>query len=183
MGRRRWWWRETTKGRPNISIKDLKDWGYFNEDWKKDLKKYWAIKITYDWCERFLINFCVYDLSIFTIIDIDEESQLWLKIDFFKHACNYWWYRYWFICPNCKKKYAYLYLSSSLHFYCRKCLNLCHPEQNVRKGLRNWRNFLRNRDEADKVYKTIKYKYRNNKMTRKYARYCRLENNFISCMW
>ncbi len=67
------------------------------------------------------------------------------------------------------------------YFYCRKCLNLCYPEQKASKLYRNGLNFFKNKEDMDNLYDTIKYKYRNGKKTRKYAKYCKLTNNYINC--
>ena len=61
-----------------------------------------------------------------------------------------------------------------MHFYCRKCNNLCYSDQNQGKIYRFLNKVYPKYNQADHLYATIKYKYRNGKMTRKYARYCKL---------
>lgn len=179
------WWRETIKHRPNISIKKLKDRGYLKDCGDKA----GVIERYYDWYKRHSMKLCVcnsedksYVVLIFTKTDEQtlEENKYELLIHLSKTKCNYWWYRHRFICRNCQKRYTHLYLWENSYFYCRKCLNLCYPEQKVSKLRRNGLNFLRNKEEANETYSTIKYMYRNGKKTRKYLRYCRLNENYAN---
>jgi len=59
-------------------------------------------------------------------------------------------------------------------FACRKALNLAYIDQNRSKKWRVFNNFFPYEDIAENLYKTIKYKHRNGKLTRKYKKYLRL---------
>ncbi len=89
--------------------------------------------------------------------------------------CYYWWLRYWFICPNCRKRYGCLYLENDWYFYCRKCMNLGYQSQLEWAYSRMLdivlRPGIRDEEEANELLKTIKYPYRNGKPTRKLLKY------------
>lgn len=178
----RWQRKSTTEEYKHIDIKDFKNRWVLKEwelslwsfsfrrgeqitgsmsywiDMREPLRRYMKLKFTKtdrDWVSK---NFD-YDIRI-TSTD-----------------CYFWWKRYWFVCPQCWKKYWRLYLASNWYFYCRKCLNLGYSSQLEWGFARMWKMLWPTRaeeDEAYEIYKTIKYKYRNWKETRKYKKYKKL---------
>ncbi len=48
--------------------------------------------------------------------------------DVTKTKCNFGGYRYWFLCPICRKRAKKLYFNAD-YFLCRKCLNLSYSSQ------------------------------------------------------
>jgi len=64
-----------------------------------------------------------------TLKRTDENLLLTEKIEVFSMSCNYGGFRYFGVCPCCKKKVSALYLNTA-YFACRTCLNLCYRSQN-----------------------------------------------------
>jgi len=88
--------------------------------------------------------------------------------------CNYWGLRYWFICPCWWNRCGKLYLQNNWYFASRKTLWLKYEDQNQSHRWRYFNKYMWYEYEAEELYKTIKYRWRNGKPTRKYKRYMRL---------
>lgn len=170
----RWWGdgKNTTNEYKGIDIR------LFKKRWYLDGRENWYLRWTRNWNETGSMSLSMsllecYIKFSFTHKSYNEETPYNLKVNLAKTSCNYWWYRYWFICPDCQKRYVSLYLWYDSHFHCRKCLNLCYEDQKS-SNFSRLLNRIHPKYGAKELYQTIKYKYRNNKMTRKYARYCRM---------
>ena len=177
-----WWFgKDTINSKYGINTKLFQKQWYF----KKNCHKKWTLTWNHNWEETgslwynlFIIN----DDSTLFLTYVHSDKKYIIQIHLTRTPCNYWWYRYWFICPNCHKKYVSLYLWRNMHFYCRKCNNLCYSDQNQGKIYRFLNKVYPKYNQADHLYATIKYKYRNGKMTRKYARYCKLMKKWKVCI-
>lgn len=178
MGRRGWSGRDTLDGYKSIRIDKFTQWGSFREgnlyswimNWTNRGEDTWSMLVR---CgqDKTSMNF---DFAS-THRETGEKTSYNYDVRLTKTVCNYWGYRYWFICPNCNKRYWVLYLNGrDLHFYCRKCLNLRYDTQTKTKLSYAFDKIYPQSYEAEKLYKTIKYPYRNGEMTRKYKRYRRL---------
>ena len=171
-------------GRETIDSQHMIDIRKFRSRWcLKSSSSYWTIQRSRNWTKTGVVAFttCIWEDTSSLVIDFTatnnrtkEEKKYEIHINLAKKECNYWWYRYLFICPNCFRKYLLLYMHSDLHFYCRKCLNLCYANQLESKSMRWLANIAPMTDKSEKLYKTIKYHYRNDKMTRKYLQCLKL---------
>jgi len=155
---------------------------------KENRKSYWNYGRTFRGEPSGDIGYWVdtqemYVNPVFTQTNRDEEKQKFdYKIRMAKTDCTYGWYRYWFVCPNCSKRRVVLCLSNDWHFYCRKCLHLCYSTQATSRFSRRWDCILPSIDEeekAEKLLKTIKYKIRNGRYTRKWKRYLKLTREVL----
>lgn len=182
MGRYRGGGRDTTDQYNNISIKRFKERWY--------LKEWFSNSWTIEWSRNGEVQS---SMSVWSYTDntalwfsfswIDRETQerksyhhaIWLT----KTPCNYWWYRYWLVCPRCWKKHGKLYVAGN-GFYCRKCLNLCYSEQNEGRYYRYMNKVYPKYYLAEKLRETIKYPTRNGKYTRKYKTYLKLMRSDVS---
>lgn len=116
-------------------------------------------------------NYC---RVIFTqTTDAGEKVNHNYKIQLSRTKCNYWWYRYWFICPCSGRRCSILYLQPNGIFCDRVALDLVYDSQYVNKNYR-WLDKIMWSWKADELYASIKYKYRNGKPTRKYRRYLKM---------
>lgn len=108
-----------------------------------------------------------------------EKNDYVRSINLVTTECNYGWFKYRFLCPKCLGKKWCLYMKN-FSFACRKCLNLCYEYEKRSKKSRFYDKIIPHTYEAEKLYKTIKYKYWKGKPTRKYRRYLRLMKAHIS---
>lgn len=168
-------WKDTVDDYKNISIKDFYKWRYIE-------KGYWKGTLNFSRAWRptgsifFIVNIGEEDYIqvIFTSTDTTNwnKKELNYKIKLDKTWSNYGWYRYWFLCPCTGRRCTKLYLQSNWWFCDRKAMNLCYSAQLESRPLRGftfwWYPYL------EELYKSIKYKYRNGKPTKKFARYLRL---------
>ena len=117
-------------------------WTIFERDWDS-----WYLKVFVNWND-----------IIFNRLD---TRNYWFVIHLITTKCNYWWKRWWFICPWTWKKCSNLYFHSSWRFYSRKYLNLSYPEQKLSKKQRNFEVVMwKYNDKADEIKWQIKYKTR-----------------------
>ena len=100
-----------------------------------------------------------------------EKKRFDYKIQLTSTPCNYWGYRYWFVCPCGWNRSNKLYLQGNWIFASRKTLWLKYEDQNQSKKRREMNMVFWKEYEARELYKTIKYKWRNGKPTRKYKSY------------
>ena len=100
-----------------------------------------------------------------------KKEQFDYKIQLTSTPCNYWGCRYWFICPCGWNRSNKLYLQGNWIFASRKTLWLKYEDQNQSKKRREMNMVFWKEYEARELYKTIKYKWRNGKPTRKYKSY------------
>ena len=181
MGRYCWCGKDTIDDYIRIDIK------YFKDLWclKGNRFRYrtGTFAPTCNWKEAWTMRFDIYmDVKNASMVlsytyrdsRSGEECTKRLGIKISKSKCNYWWFRYWFVCPNCWKRYVSLYLWNNREFYCRKCHNLCYPDQKFSDAIKRFNMVCPRGNKANKVYRTIKYEYRNGKITRKYKRYLKL---------
>ncbi|MDD3262589.1 MAG: hypothetical protein PHR61_01975 [Candidatus Absconditabacteria bacterium] len=176
MGGYRGGGRDTTDQYNNINIKKFKERGY--------LKEGLSFSGTIEWSRNGDVqssmgvgSYADNTALWFSFSGIDRSTQerrnYYHVISLAKTDCNYGGYRYWFVCPKCGKKYGKLYIAGN-HFHCRKCLNLCYEDQKRGDLYKAFNRVYPKRAEAEELYKTIKYKYRNGKITRKYKKYNKL---------
>lgn len=185
MWRYKWWGKNTTDDYKSINIKKFKEWGYLQEWTRKSWSIYWHINWNKNW--EIWIEVNTIDINNYIRVKFSQTDRFsWLKENFdykiriTKIKCNYWWYRYFFICPCSWIKCSILYLQNNWYFACRKILNLCYESQNYSKYWRLLDSILWKEYEAEKLYNTIKYKYRNGKITRKFKKYQRLARTNVS---
>ena len=149
----------------NISFKSGKTTWYLNE------KEIWNI-----W-----IEICKYDFSWYLRVYFIQTDEDWnkkefdYKIDLVTTKCNYWWVRWWFLCPCKWNRCSILYLQNNWIFASRKTLDLCYEKQKESKKWRYfwyllWDNFTK----ILEIRKTMKYPFRNWKPTRKMKRILKL---------
>lgn len=111
--------------------------------------------------------------------DTGEKTRLDYKIRLEATPCNYWGFRYWFICPCGLNRCWRLYLQSNWIFASRKTLWIKYEDQNQRRKWREFNNVYPMYNQAEELLETIKYKFRGGKITRKYRRYLRLMRYWI----
>lgn len=176
MWRWSWYGKDTTDDYNSISISKFHRWKYLNKGefvswtitrsrWGEVFSRMW-VGIDRD-NKRALFDFTG------TNWVTGEKKKYNFTIDIISTPCNYGWDRYWFVCPSCRKKKGKLYLKNFM-FHCRKCLNLCYSDQNQGTMWRLLTRIYPRYHDAEELYKTIKYKFRNGNMTRKYRRYCKM---------
>lgn len=106
----------------------------------------------------------------------NEATEMDFKIPIITTSCNYGGIRFWFTCPltkngaYCGRRVGVL-CKVDRWFGCRQCGDLVYFEQNEPK--RN-RNLITNVD-VEKAYNEIKRFYYNDKPTKKYLKYLKME--------
>lgn len=175
-----WEWKKSVEDySKTIDIKFLKKYWYLDKwvDYKK-LWLYWKINWEDNWNIWVEVNKTETNWSLrvtFTQTSYDwEKKKLDYKIDLVSTPCNYWWIRWWFLCPCKWNRCSILYLQNNWIFAIRKTLDLCYEDQKKSKKWREFDRIFPKDYEAERLYKTIKYKFRNWKETRKYKRFLRL---------
>ena len=118
-----------------------------------------------------------------------RKKELDYKIPLVSTPCNYWWVRWWFLCPCKENICSVLYLQTNWIFASRKTLDLCYDEQKKSKRWRlmwylMWDAFTK----IELVRRTMKYPVRNWKWTRKARRILKLQQqmptmNDVNNMW
>ena len=178
MWRIRWLWKNTVEDYPKrISTKFLKKYWYLDKVgqsgalyWSINWKRIWNI-----WIEVNKSEYYWYLRVHFTQTDREwNKKDFDYKIKLESLKCNYWWVRWFFICPCWWNRCSILYLQNNWIFASRKTLDLCYEDQNQSKRWRYFDKILPKDFEAEELYKTIKYPYRNWKPTRKYKKYLKL---------
>lgn len=179
MWRYYWSWKNTVEDfKKTISIKNLKenwflDWDYkkWKTTWYLNEKEIWNI-----WIEIVKNNFSWYLRVFFIQTDFEwNKKEFDYKIDLVTTKCNYWWVRWWFLCPCKWNRCSILYLQDNWIFASRKTLDLCYEKQKESKKWRYfwyllWDNFTK----ILEIAKTMKYPFRNWKPTRKMKRILKL---------
>ena len=167
------WYENKIDDYKHISIKIFKDW------WVFKFRDYsWTITFSRWWHKTWTIKYVShlwempYIRLIFTKTDnfTDEKKEFDYKIHLKKTSCNYWWSRYWFICPCTWRVCTKLYLQNNGWFCDRKAMKLFYESEVENKRMRAMWKVLWSADEWD-LYKTIKYPFRNWKPTRKYQKF------------
>ena len=180
MWRIYWTWKNIVEDySKTIDIKFLKKYWYLDKwntyqswwlYWKRNWEDNWNI-----WVEVNKSD------NIWTLrVKFSQTNQNWEKKDLdyiiplVSTCCNYWWVRWWFECPCKWNRCSILYLQNNWIFASRKSLNLWYDKQRKSKKWREFDKIFPDEYEAEKLYKTIKYKYRNWRKTRKYKKYLKL---------
>jgi len=173
----------------SIDISFLKKHWYLNSDFRS-----WTITWSIAWEKTWSIS-----VEVKRLRDLKNDQTRTLRVHFTQTdrytwekknfdyiirlthtCCNYWWMRYWFICPCGWNRCWKLYLQGNWYFASRKTLWLKYEEQNESKKWRGFNRVFPHYYKAEQLYKTIKYPYRNWKPTRKYKRYMDLMKTHIS---
>ena len=121
-------------------------------------------------------NFSWYLRVFFIQTDFEwNKKEFDYKINLVTTKCNYWWVRWWFLCPCKWNRCSILYLQNNWIFASRKTLDLCYEKQKESKKWRYfwyllWDNFTK----ILEIAKTMKYPFRNWKPTRKMKRILKL---------
>ncbi len=177
MWRYAWYW-FTTDDFQRFTIKGLKP--FFDSSssylsWSYTLSWYYnkstiTVKIFKEETETYLkVSFTQKDNLTWEYKDFDY------RIDLVSTPCNYWWVRWWFLCPCWLNRCSILYMQSNWIFASRKTLNLIYPEQKDSKRTRELQYLMcMNKCKAYVLSRTIKYQYRNWKPTRKLKRVIKL---------
>lgn len=178
-----WEWKNSVEDYPkNIDINFLKKYWYLDKwvnfkSWnlywtKNNWESNWNIWIEINkWENNWYIR--VY----FTQTSYDwVKKQLDYKINLVSTPCNYWWVRYWFLCPCKSNRCSKLYLQNNWIFASRETLNLCYDEQKKSKRRRYlWFIMWDALTKILVIQKNMKYPYRNWKPTKKMQRILRLD--------
>lgn len=181
MWRYYWSWKNTVEDfKKTISIKNLKESWFLIWDYKQ-----W--KITWYYAENEIWNIWIEieknDFSWYLRVYFIQTDETWNKkefdyrIELVTTKCNYWWVRWWFLCPCKWNRCSILYLQNNWIFASRKTLDLCYEKQKESKKWRYfwyllWDNFTK----ILEIRKTMKYPFRNWKPTRKMRRVLKLHN-------
>jgi len=156
----------------------------------KELKKYWYLDNNQNWLYSWI------DKEWKTILELNfkttkQENSIILKIknlktgktqyiQLFSTPCNFWWVRWWFVSPKTNKKASILYLNSTGFFESRETLKLFYPKQIEPKIHREYRKIIwENPDLILDLKNSIKYPYRNWKVTRKQKKLLKLTNSYF----
>lgn len=187
MWRMYWTWKEKTNNYlRKLNIAFLKKHWYLDKDISyKRGSIYWSISWQENWNIWIEISKWKEDWFLrvfFTQTDNDtrKKERFDYKINLASTVCNYWGVRWWFLCPISWIRCSILYLQNNWIFGSRKALWLCYEKQNMDKKWRNLAKLFPDEYKAQEIYKTIKYKYRNWKETRKYKRYLKFMKPEIS---
>jgi hypothetical protein len=176
-----WSWKDSVEDyTKTIDIKFLKKYWYLDKwidykswslYWKRNWNDNWNI-----WVEVNKSEFNWFVRVYFTQTSMDwTEKRLDYQIPLVSTPCNYWWVRWWFLCPCKWNRCSILYLQSNWIFASRKTLNLCYDEQKKSKR-RRYLSYIMC-DNLTKIYaiqQTMKYPVRNWKYTKKAQRILRL---------
>lgn len=182
MWRPYWLWKRTTSDySKTIDIKFLKKYWYLDKQvdykswnmyWTRNWEANWNIWIEVNkWETNWYIR--VY----FTQTDRNwEKKQLDYQIPLVTTECNYWWVRWWFLCPCKSNRCSILYLQNNWIFASRKTLDLVYDQQKESKRSRYlwfimWEAFTK----IEVIRRSMKYPIRNWKYTKKMQRILRLQ--------
>jgi len=181
MWRYYWSWKNTVEDfKKTISIKNLKESWFLIWDYKQ-----W--KITWYYAENEIWNIWIEieknDFSWYLRVYFIQTDETWNKkefdyrIELVTTKCNYWWVRWWFLCPCKWNRCSILYLQNNWIFASRKTLDLVYEQQKESKKWRYfwyllWDNFTK----ILEIRKNMKYPFRNWKPTRKMRRVLKLHN-------
>ena len=181
MWRYYWSWKNTDEDfKKTISIKNLKESWFLIWDYKQ-----W--KITWYYAENEIWNIWIEieknDFSWYLRVYFIQTDETWNKkefdyrIELVTTKCNYWWVRWWFLCPCKWNRCSILYLQNNWIFASRKTLDLVYEQQKESKKWRYfwyllWDNFTK----ILEIRKNMKYPFRNWKPTRKMRRVLKLHN-------
>ena len=181
MWRYYWSWKNTVEDfKKTISIKNLKESWFLIWDYKQ-----W--KITWYYAENEIWNIWIEieknDFSWYLRVYFIQTDETWNKkefdyrIELVTTKCNYWWVRWWFLCPCKWNRCSILYLQNNWIFARRKTLDLVYEQQKESKKWRYfwyllWDNFTK----ILEIRKNMKYPFRNWKPTRKMRRVLKLHN-------
>ena len=177
-----WEWKNSVEDySKTIDIKFLKKYWYLDKwvdykkwwlYWKRNWEDNWNI-----WVELNKSETNWYVRVTFTQTSYDwEKNELDYKIPLVSTPCNYWWVRWWFLCPCKENRCSILYLQNNWIFASRKTLDLCYDEQKKSKRRRYmsyimWDAFTK----IELIRRTMKYPVRNWKWTRKARRILKLQ--------
>jgi hypothetical protein len=147
---------------------DFKSWNLY---WTRNWEANWNIWIEVSKCEY---NWFV-RVSFTQTNNYWEEKKLDYQIPLVTTECNYWWVRYWFLCPCKWNRCSILYLQNNWIFASRKTLDLCYDEQKKSKRRRYlwfimWDVWIK----IELIRRTMKYPVRNWKYTKKALRILKL---------
>lgn len=181
MWRYYWSWKNTVEDfKKTISIKNLKESWFLIWDYKQ-----W--KITWYYAENEIWNIWIEieknDFSWYLRVYFIQTDETWNKkefdyrIELVTTKCNYWWVRWWFLCPCKWNRCSILYLQNNWIFASRKTLDLVYEQQKESKKWRYfwyllWDNFTK----ILEIKESMKYPFRNWKPTRKMRRVLKLHN-------
>jgi len=167
-----------------IDIKFLKKYWYLDK-WIK-YKKWWLYWKT-NWEDNWniWIEINKEDNNWFLRVFFTQTSYDWIKkelnykIQLISSPCNYWWVRWWLVCPCWWWFFSTLYLQKNWYFASRKTLNLVYDKQRRSKKWRAFNNIFIS-DDIEKIRETIKYPYRNWKPTRKMRKIFKLKSKELT---
>lgn len=176
-------WRYTSRGKntvdeysQTIDIKFLKKFGYLDSGVSfKSWWLYWSLNGQAN--GNIAIEIKKGEREWHVRVHFTQTNRDWEKKDFdykiplVTTPCNYWWVRWWFLCPCKWNRCSILYFQSNGIFASRKTLDLCYEDQQRSREWRLFNKIFPREHKAEELYKTIKYPYRNGKETRKYRQY------------
>jgi hypothetical protein len=167
-----------------ISIADLRKWGYLNSYkhgslvWtRNDTGNESRISVTTN-----LLTTAMYmQLSYAMTNNFTGEKETFdYKIPITTTTPNYGGERFWFVCPlykdgvQCGRRVAKLY--GGRWFGCRHCHDLSYATRNVPATFRGYPfNVIAMSDKVEKLQQRMKYRYYAGKPTKLYQRICELQ--------
>ena len=126
--------KRTTEDLLKLSIGWLKTHNYLRENsiingnliWNRMLGEEYTREIG---SVNFMSNFIGENRSITLSYTYNDKENIRFEIPVVCSFPHYGGKRYWFLCPRCGRKVAFLY--SGKYFWCRKCQNLSYPTQQM----------------------------------------------------
>ena len=126
--------KRTTKDLLELSISWLKKEKYLQKNTKKGGSIYWTRTCGGGKPQRigainFLSNFIGENHYIELMYSYNGSEPFNCRVQIASTKPNYGGERYWFVCPRCGRKVAFLY--GAMYFLCRHCHNLTYKTQQV----------------------------------------------------
>jgi len=174
-----WEWKTSVEDySKTLNIKFLKKYWYLDKLVnEKSWWLYWKINWEDNWNIWVEVN--KWETNWYIRVYFTQTSSEWVKkqldykITLTTTKCNYWWVRWWFLCPCKWNRCSILYLQNNWIFASRKTLDLCYDEQKKSKKYRELNNIFIS-DNIQRLMWKIKYPYRNWKPTRKMKKVLKL---------
>lgn len=185
MWRYYWSWKYTTDNySKTLNIEFLKKYWYLDK-WvnEKSWWLYWKINWEDNWNIWVEVN--KWETNWYIRVHFTQTNSEWVKkqldykINLTATKCNYWWVRWWFLCPCKWNRCSILYLQNNWIFASRKTLDLCYSDQKQSKKYRELNNIFIS-DNIERLMEKIKYPYRNWKPTRKMKRVLKLRKKELN---
>lgn len=126
--------KQTTDDLLQLSVSWLKRQDFLQKNTIKNGEIYWT-RLSYGGEShrigeiKILSNFYGENSYIELNYTYKDNEHLNYRVQIISTTPNYGGKRYWFVCPQCGKKVAFIYCKK--YFWCRHCHNLCYKTQQV----------------------------------------------------